>query len=376
MDKKILLEYIWLDATSNFRSKTKILSESDININDITTLPKWNYDGSSTGQAIGTDSEIFLIPQVIFRDPFRQNMNSSNTYLVWCEMVDKNSVPLENSTRHLAVKVFDSHTDVEPWFGIEQEYFIIDPKTKYPLGFNFSNDHVLQEPEAQGKYYCSVGSQCALGREIPEKHMEFCLYAGVDICGINAEVAPGQWEYQIGPCVGIDGGDHLWISRYILNRLAESYGYDISYHPKPIGKLIGIGADWNGSGCHTNFSTKLMREANGIEHIYKALNRLSKNHQTHMKYYGSDNTMRMSGKHETSSFDTFTFGRANRGASVRIPNVVLNESKGYFEDRRPAANADPYLVTSLILSTCENPEFDKDNKVQNNTSVYSLGYIV
>lgn len=376
-----MLEYIWLDVNNNFRSKTKIISENIIDTNDISSFPIWNYDGSSTGQATGNDSEIFLIPKVIFKDPFRQNKDF-DAYLVWCDMVDKNSKPLENSTRHYALKIYEQYKDVEPWFGIEQEYFIIDPKTKYPLGFNFSKEHVIQQPEPQGKYYCSVGAGCALGREIPEKHMTYCLYAGIKICGINAEVAPGQWEYQIGPCLGVDAGDHVWVSRYILNRISESYGYDISYHPKPLGQLLGSNSDWNGSGCHTNFSTKAMREKNGITHIYKALDRLSKNHSIHMKCYGADNHLRMSGKHETSSYDKFTFGRANRGASVRIPNVVLTESKGYFEDRRPAANCDPYLVTSLILNTCENIEFDTDNKKEkeeeeySDKSIFSLGYII
>lgn len=371
---KIVLEYIWLDVASNFRSKTKILTESDIDINDVQSLPTWNYDGSSTGQATGTDSEIFLIPCAIFKDPFRQNTNY-NAYLVWCNMVDKNSNPLENSTRNLALEIFNVYKDVEPWFGIEQEYFIIEPKTKYPLGFNYSSEHVLLQPEPQGKYYCGVGADCALGRNIAETHMNFCLYAGIKICGTNGEVAPGQWEYQVGPCEGIDAGDHLWVSRYILNRIAESHGYNISYHPKPLGLLLGPDADWNGSGMHTNFSTKQMREPNGIEHIYKALNRLSKNHSAHMKNYGLDNTMRMSGKHETSSYERFTFGRANRGASVRIPNIVLKELRGYFEDRRPAANADPYLVTSLILSTCENTKFDKE-KETSESSIFSIGYVV
>lgn len=374
MDKKIVLEYIWLDVASNFRSKTKIVTAQDININNINTLPTWNYDGSSTGQAIGTDSEIFLIPNVVFKDPFRQNHNY-DAYLVWCSMVDKNSNHLENSTRNLAKEIFNKYQDVEPWFGIEQEYFITEPKTKFPLGFCYSSDHILQQPEPQGKYYCGVGADSALGRTIAETHMNYCLYAGIKICGTNGEVAPGQWEYQVGPCEGIDAGDHLWISRYILNRVGESHGYNISYHPKPIGLLLGSDADWNGSGMHTNFSTRLMREPDGIKYIYQALNRLGKNHQTHMKNYGSDNKLRMSGKHETSSFEKFSFGRANRGASVRIPNVVLTENKGYFEDRRPAANADPYLVTSLILSTCENTEFDIESN-PNDSSIFTIGYII
>lgn len=342
LNKTVILEYIWLDSDNEFRSKTKIIYYNDyINLNN---LPVWNYDGSSTGQAKGTDSEIFLKPVSVFIDPFRKNINpNTNAYLVWCQTFDKNKAYTKNSTRHLAEPVFEKYKEEEPWFGIEQEYFIMDSKTGFPNGFNKDLDNL----PAQAKYYCGVGPNRIFNRDIPETHMNYCLYAGVKICGINAEVAPSQWEYQIGPCVGIEAGDHLWMSRYILNRVAESFGYIISYHPKPLGK----NNDWNGSGCHTNFSTKSMREANGIDYINGAINNLSLNHSLHMMFYGESNEERMSGLHETSSYNTFSCGRANRGASVRIPNIVLEESKGYFEDRRPAANCDPYLVTALILGT-------------------------
>jgi len=350
MEQANIYEYIWLDSDNEFRSKTKIIySNETLKLND---LPIWNYDGSSTGQATGTDSEIFLHPVALFKDPFRKNHNA---FLVWCTCYDKNKNPLVNCHRIKVLEIFDKHIDQEPWFGIEQEYFIVDPKTKLPLGFSNGQAPALPcgscntrcAPEPQGKYYCGVGINRIFLREIPENHMEYCLYAGIKICGINAEVAPDQWEYQIGPCVGIEAGDHLWVSRYILNRVAEAFGLLISYHPKP----LGANSDWNGSGCHTNFSTKDMRNENGIEFINQAIERLSLNHKLHMESYGEHNRERMSGLHETSSYDVFTCGRANRGASVRIPNSVLDESKGYFEDRRPASNCDPYLVTSLIMTT-------------------------
>jgi glutamine synthetase len=365
MNNIYLFEYIWLDSKNDFRSKTKVM-EVDLVNSILKQLPVWNYDGSSTGQAEGKDSEIFLKPAAIFKDPFRQNHGA---YLVWCEMLDKENKPLENSNRTKSLEVFEKFEKEEPWFGLEQEYFIVDPKTNMPIGFGSNTN-----PEPQGKYYCGVGADKALCRTIPETHLEYCLKAGIKICGINAEVAPAQWEYQIGPCEGIDGGDHLWMSRYVLNRIAESRGYNISYHPKP----LGAEADWNGSGCHTNFSTKAMRDENGIEHIYNAIKRLSKNHINHMSKYGEHNRMRMSGKHETASFDTFTFGRANRGASVRIPNSVLNDSKGYFEDRRPASNCDPYLVTSLMLQTCMNPIFDElsNEEISVDYDILKLGYVI
>jgi glutamine synthetase len=345
----IILEYIWRDSTNDFRSKTRVINiDKDKDVME--QLPIWNYDGSSTGQADGNDSEVFLIPVAIFKDPFRESHNlthANSNFLVWCEMVDKNMTPLKNSNRNKALEIFGKFEDQEPWFGLEQEYFIIDPKTNLPLGFNCNS-------KKQGNYYCGIGSDRAICRTIPETHLEYCLFAGIKICGLNAEVAPAQWEYQIGPCGGICVSDHLWVSRYILNRIAETHGYNISYHPKP----LGIVSDWNGSGCHANFSTKSMRDENGIEHIHTAINRLSKTHSKHMESYGEHNKLRMSGRHETSSYDKFTFGRANRGASVRIPNSVLNDSKGYFEDRRPSSNCDPYLVTSLIMETCMNKLLD------------------
>jgi len=229
----------------------------------------------------------------------------------------------------------------EPWFGIEQEYFIIDPKTNNPLGFD--------ENKKQGQYYCSVGAENAFGRKIAEEHLLECINYGVIVSGMNAEVAPGQWEYQVGPCVGIESGDHLWISRYILQKIAEKHNVIINFEPKP------LSGDWNGSGCHTNYSTKKMREGTknktGLDYINEAIDKLSKKHNEHMNVYGSGNELRMTGQHETASYNVFSFGTANRGASVRIGNTNMRNQKGYFEDRRPSSNCDPYLVTSKIFET-------------------------
>jgi glutamine synthetase len=330
-----ILEYIWLDSNNKFRSKTKVIDlNKDLNIKD---LPEWNYDGSSTGQATTENSEVFIKPVAFFKDPFRQYTTS---YLVWCDTIN-----ITTHKRKYARTIFNNSIikQSEPWFGIEQEYFIMSPESNQPISF------VENKMAEQGPYYCGIGPNNALGRNIPEKHMEFCLFAEIKICGINAEVAPGQWEYQIGPCVGLEAGDHLWVSRYILDRVAENYGYSISYHPKP---LVSLQGSWNGSGCHTNFSTKEMRDESGLVMIDIAIKKLSKTHAHHISNYGEDNHLRLSGSHETSSIDEFSCGYGNRGASIRIPNNVLTNKRGYFEDRRPASNCDPYIVTALLAESC------------------------
>jgi glutamine synthetase len=337
-----IVEYVWIGGSNELRSKTRVLEK--INFNAACTnhqlIPWWNYDGSSTEQAEGKLSEVMISPIKVIRCPFRR----ANNLMVLCDAYDQKWNPIPTNTRAGANQIFNAKLSEEPWFGIEQEFFMYNAKTGLPLGFN---GETLDQPKAQGQYYCSVGANNAFGRQIIEEALDNMLYAGLSVSGINAEVAPGQWEYQIGPVTGIDAGDQLWLSRYILERTAEKYNVRIEYHPKP----LGTSEDWNGSGCHTNFSTLSMRNPGGISVIYDAIKKLESKHLEHMRVYGQFNEMRMSGKHETASFDNFTHGVANRGASVRIGNSVYDEGKGYFEDRRPASNADPYLVTSKIFET-------------------------
>ena len=237
-----------------------------------------------------------LIPRAVFEDPFRGGQNK----LVVCDTYDSMGNPTESNTRHLASKIFNNPQckEQEPWFGLEQEYFLMNAETHKPLGWPKNG-----VPEAQGKYYCGVGQGKVFGRDIVDKHYEYCLNAGIKISGINAEVAPGQWEFQIGPCFGIDEGDEMWIARYLLIRIAEKHNLNICFESKPIHD------NWNGSGCHTNFSTIEMREGtentSGLDHINIAIKRLSKKHNLHMKLYGKR-------KNKTASFDKFTSGIANR----------------------------------------------------------------
>merc|ERR1711879_840628 len=192
---------------------------------------------------------------------------------------------------------------------------------------------------------------------VMEAHYRACMYTGINISGTNAEVMAGQWEYQVGPCQGIDSGDSLWVSRFLLERVCEAFQVVVSFHPKP------IKGDWNGAGCHTNYSTLTMRNEGGYPAIIKAIEKLGKKHKEHIAVYGHDNDQRMTGHHETDDISTFSYGVANRGASVRIPNQAKLEGKGYFEDRRPASNMDPYVVTSMIAQTtilCESNELKID----------------
>ncbi|XP_060775692.1 glutamine synthetase [Neoarius graeffei] len=330
--------YIWIDGTGEgLRCKTRTLDSEPKTIED---LPEWNFDGSSTYQAEGSNSDMYLIPKAIFRDPFRKDPNK----LVLCEVLKYNRKPAESNLRQMCEKIMSRVESQHPWFGMEQEYSLL-AIDGHPFGWP-SNGF----PGPQGPYYCGVGADKAYGRDIVEAHYKACLYAGVMICGTNAEVMPAQWEFQVGPCEGISMGDHLWIARFILHRVCEDFGVVASFDPKP------IPGNWNGAGCHTNFSTKNMRDEGGLRHIEEAIERLSKRHQYHIRVYdpkgGLDNARRLTGRHETSSINEFSAGVANRGASIRIPRAVGQEKRGYFEDRRPSANCDPYAVTEALIRTC------------------------
>ena len=334
----LIAEYIWMGGNGELRSKTKVLPGFSLPSLDAKYLPMWNYDGSSTAQAEGLNSELKLKPVAVYVNPFAYNGVFTQSFLVLCETLDKNDKPLPTNTRAEAAKLFatDKVKSEKTWFGIEQEYFIMGGK----FGNQFNGCK-------QGQYYCSVGNKNAIYREVAEEHMKLCLKAGLKVSGINAEVAPCQWEYQIGPCEGIEAGDQVWISRWIMERLSEKHNVTINWYPKP---AKGI----NGSGCHTNYSTEKMRNAGGLNVIFSAIEKLRLKHKEHMEVYGKDNDKRMSGEYETASYDVFSFNQlksVDRGASIRVGYDTIKDGKGYFEDRRPASNMDPYLVTAKIAET-------------------------
>ena len=334
-----IFEYVWIGGKGEIRSKTRVFYNSSIPLNgdipkwfDVNFIPKWNYDGSSTWQADSNkNTEVILKPCAIFIDPLRSIQNT-HCYIVLCDTYDDKDEPLETNSRFIAKQIFDKKQEEYPWFGLEQEYYI-QPKTKtdishFPVGY----------------HYCG-NADLKIERIIVEEHLTACITAGLTISGINAEVVERQWEYQIGPCCGIDLGDQFIISRYLLNKIAEKYEATIDFQPKPY-------ADKNGSGCHINFSTLNMRQEEGLEEIYKCMPKLEKKHQEHLRVYGEENEKRLTGIHETSSYERFSWGVGTRNTSVRIPNQTLKDGRGYFEDRRPASNIDPYLSTSVLFKTC------------------------
>ena len=330
-------EYVWLDGykpTQSLRSKVKIDDFVDV----------WSFDGSSTQQATGAQSDCILNPVAEYRtidrvraDATRTSPGLEGTY-VMCEVLDAEHGPHGSNTRTDCVNLVSS----DWWFGFEQEYFMY--KDGRPLGWP-EGKGIKSNPRPQGDYYCGVGEGNVVGREIVDRHTEACMNAGIGITGTNAEVALGQWEFQILGH-GIGAGDDLWMARYILQRIAEKHGVTINFDPKP------QKGDWNGSGMHTNFSNQQMRDYGTQSYFEACCKVLGSKHKEAIKVYGAGNEKRLTGKHETQSIKKFSFGVSDRGASIRIPIVTVdNNWNGYLEDRRPAANADPYKVMKHIVET-------------------------
>ncbi len=323
-------EYIWIDGTEPsplLRSKTKIVPDGE-------EPGIWGFDGSSTNQALGHDSDCVLQPVFTCPDPLRGPADK----LVMCEVLLTDFSPHPTNTRCKLREVAERYASFEPWFGIEQEYTFF--KDGRPLGWPS-----IGYPAPQGPYYCGVGGDKMPGREIVELHTAACIDAGLAIEGTNAEVMMGQWEFQIGVLPPIALADQLWVARWLLFRIAEDFDVYATLEPKPI---LG---DWNGAGAHTNFSTKPMREEGGLDAIIAACEALGKKVDEHIAVYGVGIESRLTGAHETAHYTNFTYGTSDRGASIRIPWATAKNKRGWFEDRRPNANMDPYQVTAVMIDT-------------------------
>lgn len=344
-EKKCLAEYIWMDGSQpvqTLRSKTRVIEHPRATLEN---FPEWGFDGSSTDQSAGEDSDLPLRPVRVVKDPIRGTGN----FLVLCEVMNGDGTPHVSNTRAKLCAALDAGAaDHKPWFGFEQEYTMFRGRT--PLGWPEQGGY----PSPQGPFYCGVGADEVAGRELAEEHLHACVDAGLMIYGINAEVMLGQWEFQIGyrgfhSDVEADPllvSDHLWFARWLLYRIGEKHGINASLSCKP------AKGDWNGAGAHTNFSTAAMRDkATGGQAIEAAVLSLSQQHAEHIKEYGHGLEDRLTGLHETCDINTFKSGVANRGASIRIPRHVQTAGAGYIEDRRPGANCDPYRVCARILRT-------------------------
>lgn len=347
-----LVEYVWIGGCGDdLRSKSRVISKE---VNTVKDLPVWNYDGSSCYQAKTENSEVLIIPCALFDDPFKGKPHK----IVMCETEYQDGKIPKSNFRRICSKIFTEQNcnEHDPWFGIEQEYILtqrIGSTIDWPLGWP-KGDY----PGPQGLYYCGTGDKYVYGREISDAHIRACLAAGVQVYGTNAEVTPGQWEFQVGTCRGIDIGDHLWMARWLLRRVAEKFKVDVTFHPKPF-------EGWNGSGAHTNYSNNGSRNDKDMANIKKQLEGLSKHHMTCQKLYGEDNIKRLLGGFEAPKYEQFSWGVMSRSSSVRIPQQTADDGKGYYEDRRPAGNVDPYIVSALIFSaTCLGGVYIKELEEQ------------
>ena len=327
---KTKLEYIWLDGykpTQSLRSKTMVRSDFGGKLED---CPMWSFDGSSTEQAEGSASDCLLKPVAIIPDPARDS-----AYLVMTEVLNADGTPHPSNGR---ATIEDDDDDF--WFGFEQEYFLWNPDTNLPPGFPAGG-----YPPPQGPYYCSVGARNAYKRDLIDDHLDLCLEAGLNVEGINAEVAAGQWEFQVFAKSAKRAGAEIWLARYLLERTAEKHDLAVDWHPKPLGDT-----DWNGSGMHANFSNGPMRDLGDEAVFTKICEEFGKNVGACISVYGAHNEQRLTGQHETQSIDQFSYGVSDRGASIRIPIGTVDDGwKGRLEDRRPASNADPYKVAAVIV---------------------------
>ncbi len=338
---KLKLEYLWLDGYTpvpNLRGKTKILSGEPDGLT-LEDCPMWGFDGSSTRQAEGSSSDCVLKPVALFPDSTRRN-----GFLVMCEVMMPDGVTPHPSNARATIP-----EDLGLWVGLEQEYFLLQDGRA--LGWP-ENGY----PAPQGDYYCGAGYSSAgdIARAIVEEHLDICLDAGINHEGINAEVAKGQWEFQIFGKGAYNACDQVWVARYILQRLCEKYGVDVEYHCKP------YTGDWNGSGMHCNFSTEYMRETGGKEYFLKLMDKFEEYKDEHIAAYGPDNHLRLTGLHETQSIDKFSWGIADRGASIRVPHSFVKDDayRGYLEDRRPNSQGDPYQIVSRVSKTVAEVEAD------------------
>ncbi|KAH9628059.1 hypothetical protein HF086_018034 [Spodoptera exigua] len=281
-----------------------------------------------------------------YMPPYYCPKNFENFYRVECRLratTNKNTFD-ENfqgsNHRYKCAATYNKCKEQEPWFGMEQYFYLMNPTDLRPVGWPKGG-----YPQSSPLYYCGTGGDKIFGRELIDAHSRCCLYAGIPMWSTNPEVVPSQWQYRVGPSVGINAGDDAWMARFILKILAEQFGVSISFDPKPV-------AEWSTSAAGVNFSTLATRGENGISVIQKGIKKLAASHERHIKVYDAhgelDNKTPLSGETMTEKFSA---GIADRSCSIRIPRIVAENKCGFLEDRRPASNSDPYQVIDALMRT-------------------------
>ncbi|KAL5006627.1 hypothetical protein ScPMuIL_015433 [Solemya velum] len=348
-EDKVLVEYVYVDhSRTDIHWKTRTL---DFEPMSAQACPVWDTLMYNNFEGKEPRVEVLIVPVSLYRDPFRRGKNK----LVFCQIYEKMDKPAFINTRHTCEKVLDKISEDEPWFGLEQEYFILGSDQR-PAGWK-------TEKSFRPKDYhslCGLTRTAGLERELVDVHYQACLFAGLKIGGINREDAPGQWEYQIGPCLGISAGDEVWVSRYLLLRVGEMFGVEISFFPKPVEDALPA------AGVHINCSTRRMREEGGYKYIVEAVEKLAKTPQdVVLKMYdphnGKDNEKRLKGNYFVPESSHFSWGVGDRLASIRIPILVAERKRGYFEDRRPSSNCDPFCAIEVLVRASMLDEFLNNN---------------
>jgi glutamine synthetase len=319
-------EYVWLDGKGQTRSKCKTMDKTPSGCDDCTI---WTFNGACTDQAEAVSSDVYLVPRKVFTDPIR----GAPHVLVVCECITQAMEPAKGNFRAECAEVMEKFANSDPWFGLEQEYVLMD-------------DQGTPLTVAAGDNYCGRGalSLPKYMREIMGDHYAQCLSAGIKISGMNCESGRAQAEFQIGPCKGLNAGDHMIAARHTLHKCANRYRCAVSFK--------GYHSDIEvPSGMHVNFSSRETRGDGGLIIIEKVCRALGRRMKEAIGVYGGENAERLCGKKDTSEMNSFSFAIADRTASIRIPRSVGIVAKGYLEDRRPSANSDPYRVTAFVMKT-------------------------
>tara|TARA_Y100001938_G_C8098994_1_gene440206 strand:- start:5313 stop:6416 length:1104 start_codon:yes stop_codon:yes gene_type:complete len=347
MSERVMeIEYIWLDGydVSNLRSRTRYIKQSGNDRNlELSDLPEWSHDGSSTNQAEVSNSDMILKPVKLYIS----KSEPTRGYAL-CEVYNTKGKPHISNSRVDLAKLMDSDKNFSNLtFGIEQEYVFIEPKQSQPWQWptRWDDEEKMEKtffPGPQGRYYCGTGN-FVRGRNVVREHARRCHDIGLELTGTNAEVMLSQWEYQLGPQNPLDLADDMWMARYLYEQIAEEKGFAVEYFPK----LFRDNDDWAGTGCHINFSTPTLREGgDNKRYIDDLLVGISEDHKKHIKVYGAGNEFRLNGKNETSHIDSFEWGDGDRTVAMRIPHGA-----NYIEDRRPGGNINPYEAFTALAES-------------------------